>query len=161
MGINPRIEVLREKKLIGTHLSTSLTHNRTAELWRRFMPRRQEIANALSSDLYTLQVYDPGYFNPFHPAKTFEKWALVEVADFSHVPPGMETFTLPGGLYAVFLHRGSSEDASLFQYIFSTWLPASAYALDDRPHFEVLGEKYRNADPASEEEIWIPIRLRE
>jgi AraC family transcriptional regulator len=29
--------------------------------------------------------------------------------------------------------------------------------LDDRPHFEVLGEKYKNNDPTSEKEIWIPI----
>jgi AraC family transcriptional regulator len=26
-----------------------------------------------------------------------------------------------------------------------------------RPHMELLGEKYRNNDPHSEEEIWIPI----
>jgi AraC family transcriptional regulator len=37
-------------------------------------------------------------------------------------------------------------------------LPNSAYELDDREHFELLGEKYKNNDPNSEEEIWIPIR---
>jgi hypothetical protein len=31
--------------------------------------------------------------------------------------------------------------------------------LDDRPHFEVLGSKYRNNDPESEEETWIPTKL--
>lgn len=41
-----------------------------------------------------------------------------------------------------------------------TWLPASDYNLDNRPHFEVLGEKYKNNDPTSEEEIWIPIKLK-
>jgi len=30
--------------------------------------------------------------------------------------------------------------------------------LDNRPHFEVLGEKYKNGDPESEEEIWIPVK---
>jgi AraC family transcriptional regulator len=39
-------------------------------------------------------------------------------------------------------------------------LPNSAYALDDRAHFEVLGEKYKNNDPSSEEEIWIPIKVK-
>ncbi|WP_339791455.1 GyrI-like domain-containing protein [uncultured Imperialibacter sp.] len=48
----------------------------------------------------------------------------------------------------------------MFEYIFGTWLPASAYDLDDRPHFEVLGDNYKNNDPTSEEEIWIPIRPR-
>jgi AraC family transcriptional regulator len=30
--------------------------------------------------------------------------------------------------------------------------------LDQRPHVEVMGEKYKNNDPDSEEEIWIPIK---
>jgi AraC family transcriptional regulator len=72
----------------------------------------------------------------------------------------MAIFTLAGGLYAVFDYKGSSNDYSIFQYIFGTWIPDSNYLLDDRPHFEVLGEKYRNADPNSEEEISIPIRLK-
>jgi AraC family transcriptional regulator len=43
-------------------------------------------------------------------------------------------------------------------YIFNTWLPKSGYQLDRRPHFEILGEKYKNNNPDSEEEIWIPIQ---
>jgi AraC family transcriptional regulator len=40
-------------------------------------------------------------------------------------------------------------------------LPLSKeYELDDRPHFEILGDKYKNNDPNSEEEIWIPIKLK-
>jgi AraC family transcriptional regulator len=88
------------------------------------------------------------------------KWATVEVSHFDSVPIDMETFILPGGLYAVFHYKGSSSDPSIFQYIFGTWLPSSAYTLDNRPHFEVLGGKYKNNDPTSEEEIWIPIRLK-
>jgi AraC family transcriptional regulator len=72
----------------------------------------------------------------------------------------METFTLTGGLYAVFDYKGSSNDPGIFQYIFGIWIPESNYLLDDRPHFEVLGEKYKNADPNSEEEIWIPIQQK-
>jgi AraC family transcriptional regulator len=29
---------------------------------------------------------------------------------------------------------------------------------DDRPHFEILGDKYKNDHPDSEEEIWILCR---
>jgi AraC family transcriptional regulator len=43
-------------------------------------------------------------------------------------------------------------------YIFNTWLPQSNYQLAPRPHFEILGEKYKNNHPDSEEEIWIPIQ---
>jgi len=56
------------------------------------------------------------------------------------------------------IYKGSSADNSIFQYIYGQWLPNSNYLLDDKPHFEVLGEKYKNNDPNSEEEIWIPIK---
>ena len=76
------------------------------------------------------------------------------------LPQGMESFVLEGGLYAVFDYKGSSTDMSIYQYIFSEWIPNSAYTVDDRPHFEVLGPKYKNNSPDSEEEIWIPVKLK-
>lgn len=142
-------------------MTMSLLNNKTGELWRSFMPRRNEITNAITADLISMQIYDPSYFNPFNPEKEFEKWAAVEVSDFHNIPEGMESFTLADGVYAVFIHKGSSSDNSTFQYIFTRWLPASGYVLDERPHFEVLGEKYKNNDPNSEEEIWIPIKQKE
>ncbi len=71
----------------------------------------------------------------------------------------METYTLVRGLYAVFDYKGLHTDTKIFYYIFETWLPKSNdYCLDDRPHFEILGAKYKNNDPNSEEQIWIPVR---
>ena len=137
----------------------SLANNKTGELWRNFMPRRREISNN-SNFLISMQIYKPTYFADFNPINEFEKWATVEVLDFDNVPIDMETYTLTGGLYAVFDYKGLSTDNSIFQYIFGNWLPNSNYLLDNRPHFEVLGEKYKNADPNSEEEIWIPIRQK-
>ena len=107
-----------------------------------------------------MQVYPSTHFMNFKPTNEFVKWATVEVADHTNIPKDMEGFTLPGGLYAVFDYKGSSADPSIFQYIFGTWLPSSEYALDDRPHFEVLGEKYKNNDPTSEEEIRIPVKRK-
>lgn len=158
--MTPRIENLTDKKLIGKRLTMSLANNKTGELWQNFMPKRKEIANNVSNNLISMQVYKPTYFANFSPINEFEKWTTVEVTDFDSVPSDLETFTLAGGLYAVFDYKGSSTDSSVFQYIFGTWLPNSDYLLDNRPHFEVLGEKYKNADPNSEEEIWIPIRQK-
>lgn len=157
--MKPRIENLSEKKLVGKRLKMSLAENRTFQLWQRFMPRRKEILNNLDADLISMQVYDEA-LRLGDLEQEFEKWAAVEVADFERVPAGMETFVLPGGLYAVFDYRGSSADAGIFRYIFDSWLPRSEYVLDDRPHFEVLGEKYKNSDPDSEEQIWIPVKIK-
>jgi AraC family transcriptional regulator len=123
------------------------------------MPFRKEIKNNTDSDLYSIEVYGPGYFSDFNPEKEFDKWAAIEVLDFTLVPANMETITLPGGLYAVFLYHGPASAASkLYQQIFAYWLPNSGYLMDDRPHFALMGVKYKNEDPGSEEEIWIPIK---
>lgn len=155
-----RIETTNEKRLVGKRLTMSFANYRTGELWKSFMPRQNEITNNLTGDLITTVVYKPKYFADFKPTNEFEKWATVEVADFDNVPNEMDTFILPSGLYAVFDYKGSSADNSIFQYILGTWLPNSDYILDDRPHFEVLGNKYKNNAPTSEEEIWIPIKER-
>ncbi len=160
--MNPAIRILAEKKLIGKRIKMTLADNKTAELWKSFMPRRKEIRNNLTAELFSMQLYDQSLdFKNFNPDTVIEKWAAMEVADFSAVPDEMETYTLAGGLYAVFIHKGSNTDHRTFQYIFETWLPASDYLLDHRAHFEILGEKYKNDDPNSEEELWIPIRTKE
>ena len=156
----PRIEKLNEKKLVGKRLTMSFSDYKIGELWRSFMSRRKEITNNLTNDLISLVVYKPTHFIDFKPTNEFERWATVEVASFDNAPNEMETFTLTGGLYAVFDYKGLSTDHSIYQYIFGTWLPRSDYYLDDRPHFEVLGDKYKNNDPTSEEKIWIPIKLK-
>lgn len=126
------------------------------------MPVRREIGNVISNDLYSIQLYDRSFdFNTFSPDVEFDKLAGMEVSDFKHIPTGMEAFTLDAGLYAVFIHRGSSTDAPrTFSFIFGTMLNKSEYEIDFRPHFEILGEKYKNNDPGSEEEVWIPVRPR-
>lgn len=140
----------------------SMADNRTAELWRSFMPLRKNISNAIGTDLISMQVYPAAYsFSNFDINAPFDKWAAVEVSDFDVVHDGIETFTIPAGEYAVFIYKGNPIHAApFFQYIFGTWLPASEYELDARPHFEVIGEKYKNNDESSEEEIWIPIKLK-
>jgi AraC family transcriptional regulator len=156
--MTPRIETAKEKKLVGKRLKMSFANYNIAELWRSFNLRRQEITNNLTSDLISLAIFQPTHFSDFKPTNEFERWAVIEVANFDNLPKEMETFVLPSGLYAIFDYKGSSTDNSIFQYIFGTWLPSSDYVLDDRPHIEVLGDKYKNNDPTSEEEIWIPIK---
>ena len=155
-----RIERLKEKKLIGMKMSMTFAANKTPQLWKSFMPRRGEIQNAIGTELYSIQNYPASFFYPFNADSEFEKWAAIEVVNVHVIPSGMESMIIPAGDYAVFLYQGDARDAGpFFQNIFYNWLPTSGYALDDRPHFEVLGEKYKRDNPASEEEIWIPISI--
>ena len=118
--MEPRIEKVKEKRLVGKRLKMSFAEDKTAELWRSFMPGRKEIGNTVSADLYSLQVFDPSFFDHFNPEREFEKWALVEVTHFDGIPDGMVAFTIPVGLYAVFHYKGSSTDTKIFDYIFRT-----------------------------------------
>ena len=153
----PKIQLLPSKTLLGKRLKMSFSNDRTGELWRSFMPYRKDILHKIGIDLYSMQIFDA--MPDFKSDATFEKWAAVEVSAIETVPEGMETYTLQGGLYAVFLHQGpASAFQKTFGFIFEEWLPNSEYELDDREHFELLGEKYKNNDPDSEEEVWIPIR---
>ena len=153
----PKIETLPSKKLIGKRLKMSFLNDRTAELWESFMPQRKDILHKIGIDLYSMQIFESP--PSFKTDVTFEKWAAVEVEKFGSVPDGMETFVLESGLYAVFDYKGTPHEAqSFFQHIFGSWLPESGHVPDHRPHFEILGTKYRNNDPESEEEIWIPVK---
>ncbi len=155
--MQPRIEDLNQKKLIGIHMEMSLSENKTGELWQKFMPRRAEIKNRVNMDFISMQNYGEGW--AFSPAEKFTKWAAVEVSSFDEIPPGMKTYLLSEGRYAVFIHKGPAGEAvKTMQYIFGKWLPESKYILDNREHFEILPEGYSPMDPDAEEEIWVPVK---
>ncbi len=157
MTVEPKIVALAETHLVGVHKTMSRSADLTPDLWRSFMPRRGEVRHRSNSNFISMQIFPNGPAQVADPEATFTKWAAVEVSPDSNLPEGMQRYTLSGGLYAVFHHQGPATDISTFMYAFGTWLPGSAYALDDREHFEVLPENYQPMAPDAEEDIWIPI----
>ena len=155
--MEPRIVNLPERKLVGKRLEMTFADNQTAGLWRSFMPNRK-LVDALNDELVSAAVYPENFFAAFDLNNSFEKWAVVEVGSFEAIPEDMQTLVIPAGTYAVFHYVGSAANANeVFGYIFNQWLPASGYRLDNRPHFEILGAKYRHDSPDSEEDIYIPV----
>ncbi|RYY95263.1 MAG: AraC family transcriptional regulator [Chitinophagaceae bacterium] len=156
----PRLEMTPGLRLAGMRVRTSFDSNATGALWGRFMPRRREL-RAAAPGLYSVELYDPGHFDAFDPARPFDKWAAVEIAGGAPLPEGMEALVVPPGLYAVFVHRGpAAAAAATYRHIFADWMPASGYRPDDRPHFALMPEDYRPDDPAAAETIWIPVRAQ-
>ena len=156
-----RIETLPEKKLVGKTLRMCLAKDLTYQLWSGFMPERNKIKNTIGSQLFSIQIYDESLdFKDFNSQIEFTKAAMVEVSEFETIPKEMETRILTGGLYAVFIHKGTAASFSkTAQYIFGQWLPNSDYELDKRAHFELLEPAYNPVDENSEEEVWIPIKV--
>jgi AraC family transcriptional regulator len=155
----PEIRTIGPRLFAGKKVKMSYTENKTFEVWGSFMPTRNTIVNGVGIELYSIEIYPTDFFRNFNPGAFFEKWAAVEVSDFDSLPADMATLVSPGGLYAVFNYKGmASEAPAFYQYIFNSWLPASGYQLDNRPHFAVMGEKYKNNDPNSEEELCVPVK---
>ena len=158
--IEPKVVHLESKKLIGITVRTSLSEFNPASVWQRLMPRVKEIENKTGSEKYSIQVYNkPFNYGEFNPNMKFNYWAAIEVDSLEEIPDEMDFLEIPGGNYAVFLHKG---DMGVFQktlrYIYTQWLPSSEFEIDHRPHFEKLDERYLGLqNPESQEEIWIPI----
>ena len=148
-------------QIIGMHAIMSYTNYDATMVWQRFMPRRKEVSHTLNMDLYSIQVFSKSYWEQFNPSATFTKWVGVPVSQIDRVPIDMDVMIIPAGRYAVFTFVGNEQMApAFFEKIYGEWLPNSIYDLDDRPHFEILGTKYKRSDPTSEETVWIPIKLK-
>ena len=159
--MQPKIVEIGERKLVGMKITTSFAENRTFELWSKFKPKVGEIKHRKNADFYSVQIYNGNLkFTEFTPFTIFEKWAAVEVVDFSDIPQGIDCHTLMGGKYAIFILRGlHSESLKTIQSIFTDWLPSSKFEFDFREQFEIMSDKYLGSNDAnSEEEIWIPIK---
>ncbi len=157
--MNPKIIQISETLVVGVKKRMSLAEDATFQLWSSFMPRRKEITQTVNSSFISMTVYDSNFnINQFTPHTQFDKWACVEITSTENLPNDFETYTIPAGTYAVFVFKGLPQMApQFFQKIFMEWLPKSGYNLADGPHFAVMGEKYKNNDPDSEEEIYIPV----
>ncbi|SDR76410.1 GyrI-like domain-containing protein [Gramella sp. MAR_2010_147] len=157
----PEIKIIKPKKLVGICITTSLADDKTSLLWNRFMRLKGAIERKKGENLYSVQEYGEKFMKgEFDTQSEFNKWAASEVLHFENIPKGLEKLEIPAGKYAVFTHKGTAREfAESSNYIFNEWLPASEYLLEDRPHFEVLGEAYKGPEnPESEEDIWIPVR---
>jgi len=155
----PLICTVSAKTLVGDMLEMSFDNIQTPILWRNFMPRRNQILNAVSTELYSVQILKK--FELPTAKSEFEKWACVEVTEVANIPQNMKVLTIPKGLYAVFHYKGlDTEGYKVFQWIFNQWLPNTDFEFDSRPQFEILSEKYKRNSVDSEEDIYIPIKLK-
>ncbi len=150
-----RFESLKPTRLTGLFVENpDFSPEETSALWRGFRGRLDELELEKGASLFSLQIYSGIKAGEIH-----QRWAAAESP--SVLPAGMHQMEIPVGLYAVFLYRGGMAgfEAFLRDAIFQK-LPALSLDLDDRPHFQLLGEGFNPFSESSEEEVWIPVRPR-
>ncbi|MCE9634322.1 MAG: GyrI-like domain-containing protein [Planctomycetes bacterium] len=131
--------------------------------WDRFVPRIDEIANRSVHRTYGVcvcEARDPAS-SPGGPPH-FQYTACAEVSAIERVPDGMIGFTVPGGTFAVFTHRGPiSEFGATIQAVWGGGLAAAGLTPTGAPDFELYDERFCGGGEGSVVEIFIPVVPRE
>ena len=148
------IKHLPETKLYGEFVEMSLTNNKTHELWKGFIQKLKS-ENLKPAEKYSVAIYPEDYYQNFSPNTVFEKGACIK--DIK--PHNDSKEIILEGKYVVFTYKGKASNAApFFQKIFGETIPQNDLVIDDRPHFELLTDKYLGEHPDSEEEVWIPVK---
>lgn len=75
---------------------------------------------------------------------TFDYWAVMPIADGTPVPEGMDTITIPGGLYGECQVESLAQLGDVFNYLYMTWAPSlEKYAVNmQAAGYELYTEEY-------------------
>lgn len=155
--MEPKIIFDKEFKVIGMKRLVKPGDDTIKSLWCDFNARRSEIKNATSPDVCLgLCEYIPNLTND----SNFTYIACIEAINFSDVPNGMISKTIPHSKYAIFTHKGPlCKLKSTYAFIYASWLPNSTYELAELDTIELYDS--RSADcssPDYEFDIYIPIK---
>lgn len=149
-----------DRLIVGKKITTSIAQYNLFDLWSKFMPKRKGILNTIAAELLSIQVFQEDTFasTSFNENTLFEMWAAVEISKIEQLPADMESSIIYGGKFVTITLKGEKPTLTdHYNYLINEWLPKEGYCIDNRAHFQVMGEKYKRNDPNSEEEAWIPI----
>jgi len=124
-------------------------------LWSAFKPYMNTIPNRVGTDAFG--IYEE--YEEQEDTTGFTYVCSVAVSDYSHIPEGMITRTIPSQLYARFDHRGPIAHLNdTLKYIWGSWLPKSNYEYVEKPDFELYSQGFNDKDPNNILQIFIPIK---
>ena len=93
-------------RFICVHSKDADNHVKIPALWDRYIERAGSIAGRVSRDEWGVCDEVPAKETKAHPDELVYL-AGAQVATGTEPPPGMVSWTVPAGSYAVFTHRGS------------------------------------------------------
>ena len=153
----PKIITLDRFTVIGLLYYGSNRQGEIPKLWAKFLDRKNEIKYPIAPKV-NLGICD--FVSDFDPATSefyYLACTMVKTSSAS-LPKGMIKRTYPKNVYAVFTHKGSSEDLEdTYRYIYGTYFPKSNLKLAEEADFELYDERF-NGNKGSEMEIYIPIK---
>lgn len=150
--MEPRIVDHAPFSVVGMKVRSKAGSSEIPQMWEALNPRVHEIQDRVGDDVaYGIST------NMDEQTGEFDYIAGFEVSSVPKIPEGMIRFEVPGGKYAVF-RTSLPRLGDTFLHAYRTWVPQSGYQLTGGPDFEVYGEEFDPQDPASEFDVYVPIR---
>ena len=149
--MTPEIVVRPAVIVVGMRIRTQPMSPEIAALWPRFVARIPEIAHPAQSHV------SYGVMAPVGAeTAALDYLAGIAVHDAEAVPPGLSSWTIPAGTWALFRCRLDSLPLG-YAGIFDEWLPASTFTQAPGPLFERYDEAFDPARADSLVEIGVPV----
>jgi len=127
--------------------------DKLVELWDAFLPRMDEIPNAIPNIGFGLIEQTAKH------AELLNYCSAMQVTSSAELPSDMVSLTVPAGRYALFTHVG---DPMLLDdtvnYIYGTWLPHSGYEHSGDADIEIYGKGYIPDSNASIIQYAMPLK---
>lgn len=161
LGLEPRLELTRPKRLIGVKADLTVPHEAfdlqqlARPIWQAFSQRLPEIEGRIDEQACLL--CDIVSSSERH----IRMFVLpcVEVKDFSAVPEGMITAVRPQLKNAIFSHAGSGVAWEYtMHYIFGAWLAESGQQLANAPTFCRFDPEHSPFDECTRLEYYVALR---
>jgi AraC family transcriptional regulator len=95
---------------------------------------------------------------PFTNDLIYTHWACVEINEMNSFEKDLHVLKFNGGKYLKFTHKGLSTDFLKTSYeIYAHWVPFYGFKIENRPHFQIMDERYKSDRIDSEEDLYIPV----
>ena len=140
--------------VVGMQVHTTPVNPEIPQLWDRFAPRMDEVANLAEAHVsYGLMG------NYAEDMASFDYMAGVSVTSVGSLPEGMTSWEVPACTYAVF-DATIPTMGEVFGQIYNRWLATSSYHQSAPFAFEYYGEDFNPHDPNSQMSIYIPVEAK-
>ncbi|HPR17285.1 MAG TPA: AraC family transcriptional regulator [Candidatus Cloacimonadota bacterium] len=145
-------------KVIGMEVITTMKNNTIPQLWDRFNKVCCSINNVKVKNV-ALGICPPVNMKEFDENTPFSYIAGLIVENFDDVPKEMVTYEIPTQKYAVITHKGALDNLNeTYKYFYSVWPKESGREFSGGAEFEWYDERFKWGDPASEIDIYRPIK---
>jgi AraC family transcriptional regulator len=149
--MEPRIVSRQAFRVAGLVHRGKADGEKLGALWGGFFARKGELQHQIEPNVAygVMANYDEA-------SGEFDYIAACQVASGDGLPSGFVCVDVPAANWAVFTTT-MPEMTQTYPFIYSTWLPGSGYQHAPAPEFELYGETFDPANPASKFDIYIPI----